>query len=212
MINEDDGLAQMANLFTMRGLLPYFRDRDLREGPFIFNLTDLHRSNIFVDKTWHIKYIIDLEWACTLPIEMLAPPHWITNRAIDELRGEELQTFEKASEEFMDIFEEEERSFPSVYGSSTYRADMMRRGLKVGNFWYFHALKSPKGLFNLFAQHIQPIFQPTRDPQFAPTVSPYWAPDTREVVAKKLDDKDKYEQQIRQLFKEAEKSEANWLR
>lgn len=39
----------MANLFTMRGLLPYFTTRDLRHGPFVFNLTDLHRSNIFVD-------------------------------------------------------------------------------------------------------------------------------------------------------------------
>ncbi|KAH8746164.1 hypothetical protein F5882DRAFT_387429 [Hyaloscypha sp. PMI_1271] len=128
MINEEDGLSQMANLFTMRGLLPYFTTRDLRHGPFVFNLTDLHRGNIFVDSNWHIKYIIDLEWACSLPIEMLAPPYWITNRGVDELKGEELQKFENACEEFMDIFEEEEKSFPSVYGSAVYRADIMRRG------------------------------------------------------------------------------------
>jgi hypothetical protein len=30
-----------------------------------------HRSNIFVDSNWHIKYIIDLEWACSLPIEIM---------------------------------------------------------------------------------------------------------------------------------------------
>ena len=66
IINEEDGLSQMANLFTMRGLLPYFTSLDLRHGPFIFNPTDLHRGNIFVDDNWHIKYIIDLEWACSL--------------------------------------------------------------------------------------------------------------------------------------------------
>ena len=205
IISEEDGLSQMANLFTMRGLLPYFTNRDLRHGPFIFNLTDLHASNIFVDDKWHIKYIIDLEWACSLPIEMLAPPYWITNRGVDQLRGEELQTFENAHQEFVDIFEQEEKSFPLVYngGSPIYRADIMRRGWKIGNFWYFHALNSPKGLFNLFVQHIQPIFEPRRDVGFAQTVSPYWAPDARRVLAAKLDDKKNYELQLRQLFEDA---------
>jgi hypothetical protein len=41
-------------------------------------LTDLHGPNIFVDQDWHIKHIIDLEWACSLPIEMLGPPYWMT--------------------------------------------------------------------------------------------------------------------------------------
>jgi len=209
IINEEDGLSQIANLFIMRGLINYFSSRDLRHGPFVFNLTDLHGSNIFVDSNWHIKYVIDLEWACSLPIEMLAPPYWITNRGVDELKDEELPKFENVCEEFMDVFEEEEKLFPSVYGSVIYRADIMRRGWKIGNFWYFHALKSPKGLYNLFSQHIQPIFEPRRDIKFAQMISAYWAPNAREVVAAKLVDKKKYEQQLRQLFKEAGHSEVN---
>jgi hypothetical protein len=66
---------------------------------------------------------------------MLAPPYWITNRGVDELKGKELPTFEKAYKEFMDIFEEEEKLFPSMYGSPIYRTDIMRRGWKIGNFW-----------------------------------------------------------------------------
>ena len=96
IISEEDGFSQMANLFTMRGLRSYFTSRDLRHGPFVLNLTDLHRGNIFVDSNWRIKYIIDLEWACSLPIEMLAPPYWITNRGVDELKDEELQKFDSA--------------------------------------------------------------------------------------------------------------------
>ncbi len=209
IVDEKDGRAQMANLFTMRGLLPHFTSRDLRYGPFVFNLTDLHGSNIFVDCDWHIKYIIDLEWACSLPIEMLTPPYWITGRAVDELEGDELQTFEKAYQVFTDIFEEEEKNFSSTYGSATYRTDIMRRGWKIGNFWYFHALKSPKGLFNLFRQHVQPIFESRRDnftphvDEFAQIVSPYWASDAREAVVAKLADKTKYEQKLRELFEKS---------
>jgi hypothetical protein len=33
---------------------------------FLYRLTDLHPSNIFVDSDWNIKYVIDLEWACSL--------------------------------------------------------------------------------------------------------------------------------------------------
>lgn len=208
ILNEEDGVSQMANLFTMRGLLSYFTNRDLRHGPFIFNLTDLHRGNIFVDDNWHIKYIIDLEWACSLPIEMLAPPYWITNRGVDELKGEELQKFDNAYQEFVDVFEQEEKLFPVVYSSAVYRTDIMRRAWNTGSFWYFHALKNPKGLFNLFVQHIQPIFEPRRDIRFAQMVSAYWAPDARAVIAAKLEDKKKYEQQLRQLFKEAEYPES----
>ncbi|KAH9212706.1 hypothetical protein DL95DRAFT_391203, partial [Leptodontidium sp. 2 PMI_412] len=193
IVDEKDGRAQMANLFAMRGLLPHFTSRDLRYGPFVFNLTDLHGSNIFVDCNWHIKYIIDLD------------------RAVDELEGgDELQTFEKAYQDLTDIFEEEERKFSPTHGSATYRTDIMRRGWKIGNFWYFHALKSPKGLFNLFRQHVQPIFEPRRDDstphfdEFSRVVSPYWASDAREVVAAKLADKTKYEQKLRELFEEAD--------
>jgi hypothetical protein len=145
IVDEKDGRAQMANLFAMRGLLPHFTSRDLRYGPFVFNLTDLHGSNIFVDCDWHIKYIIDLEWACSLPIEMLTPPYWITSRAVDELEGDELQTFEKAYQDFTDIFEEEEKSFSPTYGSATYRTDIMRRVGRLEISGTSTHLKAPKG-------------------------------------------------------------------
>ncbi|TVY53164.1 hypothetical protein LCER1_G005576 [Lachnellula cervina] len=88
----------------MQGLLSHFTTRDLRHGPVVFNLTDLHASNILDDCNWHIKYIIYLEWACSLPIEMLTLPYWITSRAIDELKGDTLQTFDKAYQYFIYIF------------------------------------------------------------------------------------------------------------
>ena len=45
----------------MKALLPYFSNKELREGPFLYRLTDLHPSNIFVDSDWNVKFVIDLE-------------------------------------------------------------------------------------------------------------------------------------------------------
>ncbi|ESZ90507.1 hypothetical protein SBOR_9108 [Sclerotinia borealis F-4128] len=216
LINKKDGDTQMACLFMMRGLLQHFTSRDLRSGPFVFNLTDYHGSNIFVDRDWHIKYIIDLEWACSLPIEMMAPPLWtITDRGVDQLRGDELQKSEKAHQEFTDIFKEEERSFSPTYGTTTFRANIMERSWKVGSFWYFHALNSPKGCLNPFWQHVHPIFEPRSDDTepatrsqidaFSEIASPFWASNARETVTSKLEDLEKYEQELRDLFEKGER-------
>lgn len=81
----------------------------------------------------------------------------------------------------------------------------MKKGLEIGNFWYFQALESPTGLYNLFRQHIQPIFEPTHDisPDFSRTVPKYWAADMEDVIAAKLQDKEEYEKRLCQRFKQS---------
>lgn len=198
--DEDDARAQVANLAAMRALLPHFTDRQHRHGPFLYRLTDLHQSNIFVDRNWHVKCLVDLEWACALPAETLRPPYWLTGCSVDDLVGENLDVFSNAYSEFMDIFEKEEKKSSDC----SYRTDIMRTSWEMGSFWYFHALDSPKGLFNLFRDHIQPMFASRRaDPDFARIVSQYWARDTEEVIATKLRDKDEYERLLCQRFEDA---------
>ncbi len=200
--DEFDGRAQMATLTMMRALLPNFISRDLRDGPFVFSLTDLHQSNILVDSDWHIKCLIDLEWACSLPIEMQHPPCWLTGRAVDELqKGEHLEAFTHLHKEFLDAFEKEERLLSPTKHSALYRTNIMRTGWKIGNFWYFHALQSPKGIYNLFLQHIQPRFAPSHNESvFDRIVAPYWATDTDEVIASKIKDIEVYNDQLRKAF------------
>lgn len=187
----------------MRALLPYFTDRDLRQGPFFYRLTDLHQSNIFVDDQWNIKYLIDLEWACSLPAETMRPPYWLTGHAADELDGERLDTFSKAHDKFMEIFEEEEKRYLPLFNACAYRTNIMRRGWEVGNLWFFQALDSPKGLLNIFSDHLQPRFAPSQsdDPSdFSKIVSEYWAVDTKDVMERKLKDKEVYENELCQRF------------
>ncbi|KAG7146782.1 hypothetical protein HYQ46_004410 [Verticillium longisporum] len=57
-------------------------------------LTDFHASNILVDKLWNVTGLIDLEWICALPLEMLDVPYWLTGCAIDQIKGEKLEHFD----------------------------------------------------------------------------------------------------------------------
>lgn len=215
IIDEEDGRAQVARLAIMRALLPHFTSRELRNGPFLFRLTDLHPSNIFVDDRWNVKYIIDLEWACSLPAETLHPPYWLTGRRIDELTGEHLDDFHFTYQEFMDVFEEEEKRFAPLTNIPThvfsYRTHLMRRALQTGSFWYFGALNSPKGMYNLFSEHIHPVFgsSPEVSPDLARIVSEYWAAGTEAVIAAKLRDKEDYEKALRLRFENAQIGEAS---
>ncbi|KAJ5088227.1 hypothetical protein N7456_011843 [Penicillium angulare] len=205
IIDEDDGRDQMARLTIMRALLPHFADRELRQGPFFYRLTDLHPSNIFVDSDWNIKWVIDLEWACSLPAETLRAPYWLTGRSVDRLTDKHLDTFDHGYREFVDIFEKEEESFPPINDIYSYRTKLLRRSWETGSFWYFQALDSPKGLFNLFHQHIHPIFAPSHDvdSKLSRGLSEYWASDTDKVIAAKLKDKEEYEKTICRRFDEA---------
>lgn len=73
----------------------------------------------------------------------------------------------------------------------------MRKCLQSGGFYYFYALDSPEGMFNLFGQHTEPIFvssQPESS-NFSEIVSEYWVADTKEAIASKLQDKE-YEKML----------------
>ncbi|KAI9742657.1 MAG: hypothetical protein M1818_003798 [Claussenomyces sp. TS43310] len=193
--NEEDCRAQMAVLTAFRAVFPHFVRRDLRRGPFLFTLTDLHQSNIFVDDDWNIKYLIDLEWACSLPMEMQHPPYWLTSQSVDHLWGEGLKLFEEKYEEFLEIFADEE-------GQSLLRTHTMRKGWEDKNFFYFLALDSITGLYSLFLQHIQPKFADhILDDHFERILSPYWRTESEQFVASKIQEKSAYDARLKAEFK-----------
>ncbi|KAK0101945.1 hypothetical protein ONS95_001246 [Cadophora gregata] len=204
ILEKFDGQAQLSALTAMRALIPHFANRDLRHGPFVLTLTDLHQSNIFVDDDWNVKCLIDLEWACSRPLEMLHPPSWLTGRGVDQLtKGEHLDAYSSVHGEFVDAFENEEKSYAHVNGDASFRTRIMRRGWTTGNFWFFHALDNPKGLYNIFLQHIQPRFMEVDDKsmlEFERTLAPYWSVDWREIIAAKIKDKEVYDDQLRRVF------------
>lgn len=206
--NDFDGRDQMATVTAMRAIHSHYLQNSLRHGPFILMLTDLHHSNIFVDDNWNIKYIVDLEWACFQPVEMLRVPLWLTNQPLDYLAPDEgLEEFTKAHDEFLDIFEQEEEAmmeskplFPHTL------SEIIRMGWKNGNPWFFSAIEAPKGLCTLFLDHLQQRYGDPDNPNFVNVFSPYWDMDGTQVINAKIKDKDDYANKLRKLFAETEEA------
>ena len=199
--NALDGKLQMAAIAGMRAVMPHFLERSLRHGPFIFSLTDMHQSNIFVDEQWNIKYLIDMEWACSLPVEMQQPPHWLISCGVDEMVGESLSKYNEIREEFMEEFEKNERATHQHHNNLLLTRTMKRTWL-TGGFFYFHAVNSTVGLYNIFQQHIQSRF--TKDEctsaDMDNTLSIFWGEEAEKVRAAKVQDRDVYKIQLRELF------------
>ncbi|KAJ8225850.1 hypothetical protein LV156_009038 [Aspergillus fumigatus] len=198
-----DYIYQTSALAAMRTVFPSFFNPELRRGPFAFTFTDFHQSNIFVDKDWHITYLVDLEWACTRPIEMLRTPTWLTNKAVDEI-AEEPEEYDMMRREFMDILVAEERRLDRTASNhgSPQLSSIMEENWRVGTFWYTLALASPTGLFTVFYKQIQPRFIencPEHD-TFQQIMPWYWAQDWVKVAARKLLDRKEYDIRLQQAF------------
>ncbi|RMZ80972.1 hypothetical protein DV738_g2348, partial [Chaetothyriales sp. CBS 135597] len=76
----DDCRGNMAAKTLLRAVSHHYINKARRNGPFLLQFTDLHASNIFVDEAWNITCLLDLEWVCALPSEMLAVPYWLTGQ------------------------------------------------------------------------------------------------------------------------------------
>lgn len=181
----------------MRGVLHHFISREYRNGPFVLTLTDLHRSNILVDDEWHITSLIDLEWTCSLPIELQCPPHtgctgglWMTSN-MASLYGRSTASSLKSS-----IISKSRRGKERCRGDATdiFQAPIMRECWNRWSFWYFQAMNSPKGLLRIFNQHIQHMFceEHCTKRVFNRVVSPYWAVGAEKIIKQKIKKEDKY--------------------
>ncbi|GBF65917.1 hypothetical protein TMEN_8635 [Trichophyton mentagrophytes] len=195
-IDQRDCIDQMSALTMFRVVAPRLFRAELSRGPFVYMLNDLHRSNILVDKDWNIKYVIDLEWACAKPIEMLHPPEWLTSQAVDEIDDDAYNTQRL---EFMSVLQEEEQR---VCGGSDNLSKTMHQGWSNGTFWYSLALQSPTGIFSIFYDRIQPRFERghATDPNFYRISYPYFTTDAHAFIAHKLQQRADYDKQLRTEF------------
>lgn len=204
ILSQSDGKTQLAVLTAMRALLPHYATRRFRDGPFLFSLIDIHPNNVFVDADWRIKSLIDLEWACVRPVEMLLAPVWVTGKRVDQLPpGEHLDEYHVILQEFFDAFDREQSSFFPMQDTSP-TTDLMRKGFETGHFWFFHALDNPKVACNLFFQHILSIFASSISEnnvaEFKECLAQLWKKDSKEIIEKKLRDRKLYERKLRNMF------------
>ncbi|QVM06086.1 hypothetical protein D8B26_000799 [Coccidioides posadasii str. Silveira] len=202
--NLGDYGAQAAALTILRAALPSFFDPGLRRGPFVLTFTDFNQSNFFVDEDWNVTCIVDLEWMCSLPIEMCRIPPWLTDKAVDEI-AEQPEEYGRLRQELVDTLAAEEAKLfgPNEAGAQQHRLSMvMNQGWELGTFWYSLALRSPTGLHALFYKQIQPRFlkKCPEHTEFDNIVPWYWRTDFLEVAIKKMEDKKNYDMQLREAF------------
>ncbi|KAJ5963372.1 uncharacterized protein N7479_003248 [Penicillium vulpinum] len=201
--NVGDCIYQISALTAMRTLIPLFFRRNLCRGPFVLTLTDLNQNNIFVDDKWHITCLVDLEWACSRPIEMVEPPYWLTNQDVSHI---EIDQFDVVRKEMMSVLKDEEKKtsssiLPTEVGRTPLLlSEVMEQAWKTGTFWYSLALSSPTGLFHLFYSHIQPLMSTDYSNEFRQTMPFYWRKDVAKFVLGKLVDKKKYDIELQQAF------------
>ena len=150
--------------------MSHFLERKLRHGPFIFLLTDIHQSNTFLDEDWHIQYLIDLEWACSLPKEMLQPPYWGTSRGNDQLAGEHLIEYNKIREELMEAFEGERST--SQWGKPKDLLELtptMKRTWHTGCFFLSFKLWRAHQAYSIFSSSTS-----SQDTRRRKSLAPHW--------------------------------------
>ncbi|KAF4977275.1 hypothetical protein FZEAL_6163 [Fusarium zealandicum] len=154
MANEIDGRFEMAALMAARAVFPRMLQKDLRSGPFVCSLTDLHRSNIIVDDDWNIVRIIDLEFACSWPIEFQQPPYWLGGQFADEI---DRPSFSPHHDQFVHILEEQEAQEEFLAIRSPRRLSaIMRHTWTSGIFWLTLAMQDPIVFSSVFWYRILP--------------------------------------------------------
>ncbi|OBT57788.1 hypothetical protein VE04_01636 [Pseudogymnoascus sp. 24MN13] len=196
--DEGDCRGQMAGKALLRMLSHHYVEWKRRNGPFYFQFTDLHASNIFVGEQWNITCLIDLEWVCALPAEMLAVPYWLTGHGIGEIVGDNLNEFDVIQQEFMRIFEAEEVNMASKQHPPVL-ASIMHEGWESNGVWFWRCLTSTNVMISLVEDHLCPRFSRLSS-EAEEIISQYLCPDSAKVVERKVADYKGYEKDLGALF------------
>ncbi|RYO84123.1 hypothetical protein DL764_009376 [Monosporascus ibericus] len=196
--DDDDCRSQMAIRTVLRALSHHYIKKERRNGPFFLQFTDLHPSNILVDDEWNITCLIDLEWVCALPAEMMAAPYWLTGYKIDELEGQRLDEFDKVRKGFTHIFEGLERGMPVTYGLSLAR--LMNEMWDIKGFWFWHCIGSVNAMLYVLADHVCPSYGLHLSAETEEILSRLWCEDSEKVVKRKIAEQESYQQELRRLF------------
>ncbi|RSL56541.1 hypothetical protein CEP52_016812 [Fusarium oligoseptatum] len=194
--SENDCRGQMATMSLLRAISHRYIKREYRRGPYLLKLTDVNPSNIFVDQDWNVKCLIDLEWICALPVEMMDVPYWLTGCSIENIQGEEYDKYDKVRQEFMSILEKEEDEAMMEHGISIPK--IMKEMWDSKGVWFWHCLTSVDAMDFLLEDHLCPSACLSSEVERA--VSEFWCDDASHVVEMKLADKAKYDDLLKSRF------------
>ncbi|KAK4158267.1 hypothetical protein C8A00DRAFT_28772 [Chaetomidium leptoderma] len=198
IFSDGDCRGQMAVKALLRVFAHRYIRRERRHGPFLLQLTDLHASNVFVDDDWNVTCLIDLEWLCALPAEMLCVPYWLTGCSIDEIQEERYDEFNEIRQEFMRVFQEQERRTRTEHGIAI--ADVMHDMWDSKGVWFWYCLASINAMYFLLEGRLCP--EDSLSTNAEKVLSRFWCEDSETVVQTKLADRKDYDVELKRVFGE----------
>jgi hypothetical protein len=197
--DDDDARERMTIRTLFRAVMHHFVLPDRRGGPFLLQLTDFHQSNIFVDDDWNVTCLIDLEWICALPVEMLAVPYWLTNCSIDGIIDGEYAPFDEARQAFLAAMDEEARRMRFEHDIPI--TSIMQDSWSSKAVWFWACLRSLNAWLFVFEDHILPRFSTNKElVSDLKHVSTFWKDNVDTVVEAKVADEERYQTRLRSLF------------
>jgi hypothetical protein len=159
------------------------------EGPFVLQFTDYHASNIFVDDERNIVALIDLDFVCALPPNMMTVPHWLSVDAIDEL-SEQMDVATRMHELFVSVLRDEEKILSRERRNSL--ASSIHDAWTADLCWFYRCFISINGMAYCLEDHLYKKchFVPSLDEErrYAKILSSRWSPDSDAFVEQKLRD------------------------
>lgn len=205
ILSEEDCCRQMAANTALRAVSHRYIKREYRNGPFLLQLTDLHQSNIFVDSNWNVTSLIDLDWTCACPAEMLDVPYWLTDCGIDGISGEGYDAFRQARGDFLQILEHEERN--TRLGHAIPISKVMHDMWASKGVWFWHSLTSVNNVCTtLLDDHLYPPRTTDDTSEIETVVSRLWCEDPNGFIQGKLKDRQEYVEKVERLVRTAGRS------
>jgi hypothetical protein len=131
---------------------------------------------------------------------MVRPPHWLTDKGVDEIVSSE---YDEVRKEFMNILTAEEeryRQATSRRNNLPLLSEVLNSTWAAGTFWYTLALSSPSGLFGIFKHHIRPLFCTEYLEEFNLVMPFLWEKNVGHIASCKLSDKEEYDRQLQIEF------------
>ncbi|DAA77790.1 TPA_exp: Uncharacterized protein A8136_5493 [Trichophyton benhamiae CBS 112371] len=175
-----------------------------------FSLSSGESSNIFVDQQWNITSLVDLEWGCSLPVEMIHPPYWLTSEFADAIDEDE---YKKMWTEFVRILAQEEESATKQQHNysmnNTRLSTIMTKTWEMGTLWYSLALRSPAAIFRLFLDRIQTKLGKDNysNEEYGLVMAFQWRSGIGNILAQKIKDREAYDADLRRAFLPSETSD-----
>lgn len=162
-LSEKNANALSGDIIKLEEFLYWSYDQSSPcKGPFVMQFTDMHIGKIFVDEDWHIKYITDLDFACSLPLGTLLPPWWWwwSEKPFKITLNEKYDLHKIRHKQFMEIFDREEKTYNRELwhrGKLYSRAAMIAKAMDSNRFWYGRTFVNHQKLYRLLDANISMV-------------------------------------------------------